>query len=172
MRRGARAMWKGHEKRCKGIRIFQNSNWGPCTKLYCLSFWYKDKRYGPCTHQRPLHISKKPLHPFLFSGCVALAHGPCTSSRGPCTGPCPRKMSLFGRLSGMSIIWYCPNVSTTPIKAMGCRQCLPLSVVQLKGKHCRKPHCRNGVVDTFGLSLLVSVVCVNAVGNPNLQCSM
>ena len=32
---------------------------------------------------------------------------------------------------------------------MGCRQCLPLSVVQLKGKHCRKPHCSNGVVDTF-----------------------
>ena len=24
-------------------------------------------------------------------------------------------------------------------------------VVQLKGKDCRKPHCRNGVVDTFGL---------------------
>ena len=39
----------------------------------------------------------------------------------------------------------CPNVSTTPIMAMGCRQCLPLSVVQLKGKHCR-----NGVVDTLG----------------------
>ena len=34
--------------------------------------------------------------------------------------------------------------------AMGCRQCLSLSDVQLKGKHCRKPHCRNGVVDTFG----------------------
>ena len=33
---------------------------------------------------------------------------------------------------------------------MRCRQCLPLSVVPLKGKHCRKPHCRNGVVDTFG----------------------
>ena len=28
-----------------------------------------------------------------------------------------------------------------------------LSVVQLKGKHCRKPHCRNGVVDKFGHSL-------------------
>ena len=28
-----------------------------------------------------------------------------------------------------------PNVSTTPITAMGCQQCLPLSVVQLKGKH-------------------------------------
>ena len=45
---------------------------------------------------------------------------------------------------------FSPNVSTTPITAMGCRQCLPLSVVQLKGKHCRKPRCRNGVVDTFG----------------------
>ena len=43
-----------------------------------------------------------------------------------------------------------PNVSTSPVMAMGCRQCLPLSVVQLKGKHCRRPHCRNGVVDTFG----------------------
>ena len=43
----------------------------------------------------------------------------------------------------------CSNVSKTPIMAMGCRQCLPLSVVQLKGKHCRKTHCCNGVVDTF-----------------------
>ena len=41
------------------------------------------------------------------------------------------------------------NVSTTPIMAMGCWQCLPLIAVQLKGKHCQKPHCRNGVVDTF-----------------------
>ena len=45
--------------------------------------------------------------------------------------------------------WHSPNVSTTPIMAMGCRQCLPLSIVQLKGKHCRKLRCRNGVVDTF-----------------------
>ena len=29
--------------------------------------------------------------------------------------------------------------------AMGCRQCLSLSVVQLKGKHCQKPYCRNAV---------------------------
>ena len=28
---------------------------------------------------------------------------------------------------------------------------LPLSVVQLKGKHYQKVHCRNGVVDTFWL---------------------
>ena len=27
---------------------------------------------------------------------------------------------------------------------------LSLSFVQIKGKHCQKPHCRNGVVDTFG----------------------
>ena len=42
-----------------------------------------------------------------------------------------------------------PNVTTTPITAMGCLQCLPLSLVQLKGKHCRKPHYHNRVVDTF-----------------------
>ena len=29
---------------------------------------------------------------------------------------------------------------------------LLVSVVQLKGKQCRKPHCRIGVVDTFGHS--------------------
>ena len=45
------------------------------------------------------------------------------------------------------------NVSTTPVTAMGCRQCLPLSVAQLKGKHCPKSHCRNGVVDTFGQTM-------------------
>ena len=41
------------------------------------------------------------------------------------------------------------NVSTTQITAMGCRQCLPFSVVQLKGKYSQKPHfwnpqCCNG----------------------------
>jgi hypothetical protein len=38
--------------------------------------------------------------------------------------PIPNKYLGFG---------YSPNVSTTPVTAMGCRQCLPLSVVQLKG---------------------------------------
>ena len=42
---------------------------------------------------------------------------------------------------------------------MGCQQSLPLSVVQLKGKHCRKPHCRNGVVDMFGLKALGAASC-------------
>ena len=49
---------------------------------------------------------------------------------------------------------HCPNISTTPITAMGCRQCLPLSVFQLKGKNCRKPHCRNGIIDTFRQSVV------------------
>ena len=31
---------------------------------------------------------------------------------------------------------------------MGCQQCLPTS--KLKGKYWPNPHCRNGVVDTFG----------------------
>ena len=31
-----------------------------------------------------------------------------------------------------------PNLSTTTITAMGCCQCLSLSVVQLKSKHCQK----------------------------------
>jgi hypothetical protein len=61
---------------------------------------------------------------------------------------------------------HCPNVSITPITAMGFRQCLPLTVVQLKDKHCRKPHCRNGAVDTFGLG----VVCVYCVLFVSVYC--
>ena len=40
---------------------------------------------------------------------------------------------------------YLLLIYSTTITAIGCWQCLPFSVVQLKGKHCR-----NGVVDTFG----------------------
>ena len=58
--------------------------------------------------------------------------------------------SVKGPQIGQLRMMQCPNVPTNPIMAIGCRQCLPLSVVQLKGKPCRKPHCRNGVVDTFG----------------------
>ena len=32
-----------------------------------------------------------------------------------------------------------------PLRQWGCQKCLPLCVVLLKGKHYRKPHCRNGV---------------------------
>ena len=44
-------------------------------------------------------------------------------------------------------ICLCLNVSATPITTMPCRQCLPLSVVRLKGKHSQKTHCLNGVVE-------------------------
>jgi hypothetical protein len=60
------------------------------------------------------------------------------------------QVTLYNRHATLNVL-FCPNVSTTPITAMGCRQCLPLSLFQLKGKHCREPHCCNGVVDTFGL---------------------
>ena len=43
----------------------------------------------------------------------------------------------------------CSNISATLITAMGCRQCLSLSVVHLKGTNCLKPHCRSGVEGTF-----------------------
>ena len=45
---------------------------------------------------------------------------------------------------------------------------LPFSVVLLKDKHCQKPHCCYGVVDTFGLYLVKSM---NLSGqNMNLYC--
>ena len=37
---------------------------------------------------------------------------------------------------------------------MECQQCLP--PIQLKGKHCQKPYCRDAVVDTFGSAQVVS----------------
>ena len=36
--------------------------------------------------------------------------------------------------------------------AMGCRQRLSHSVVQLEDNHCREPQCRNGVVHKVGPS--------------------
>ena len=70
------------------------------------------------------------------------------------------KVVLIEMVIGQKMAKLCPhspNVSTTPITAMGCQQCLPLSVVQLKDKHCRKPHCRNGVVDMFGHGLVIEL---------------
>ena len=53
------------------------------------------------------------------------------------------------------------TMSTTPIMAMGWRQSLPLSVVQLTNKHCQKPNCRNGDVD---------IVPINPGSFGNLAC--
>ena len=43
------------------------------------------------------------------------------------------------------------NVSTTPLRQWGFRQCLHFSWTTLRGKHCRHPIAVMGVVDTFGL---------------------
>merc|ERR1711997_1165704 len=47
-----------------------------------------------------------------------------------------------------------PNVSTTPLRQWGFRQCLPFSWTTLRGKHCRHPIAVMGVVDTLGQQLL------------------
>ena len=48
-------------------------------------------------------------------------------------------------------IYYChsPNVSTTPLRQWGFRQCLPFSWTTLRGKRCWHPIAVMGVVDTF-----------------------
>ena len=47
-----------------------------------------------------------------------------------------------------------PNVSTTPLRQWGFRQCLSFSWTTLRGKHCRHPIAVMGVVDTLGPGLL------------------
>jgi hypothetical protein len=42
------------------------------------------------------------------------------------------------------------NVSTTPLRQWGFRQCLPFSWTTLRGKHCRHHIAVMGVVYTFG----------------------
>ena len=49
-----------------------------------------------------------------------------------------------------------PNVSTTPLRQLGFRQCLPFSWTTLRGKHCRHPIAVMGVVDTFGPGLVLN----------------
>ena len=49
-----------------------------------------------------------------------------------------------------SALYSCLNVSTTPLRQWGFRQCLPFSWTTLRGKNCRHPVAIMGVVDTFG----------------------
>ena len=60
---------------------------------------------------------------------------------------------------------------TTPITTMGCWQCLPLSVVQLKGKYCWKAHCCNRVVDTFWHGPLKDLIAVTEAYKLLVCCS-
>ena len=60
---------------------------------------------------------------------------------------------LYSILQEMKSL-HCLNVSTTPLRQWGFRQCLPFSWTTLRGKQCRHPIAVMGVVDTFGQDLL------------------
>ena len=57
-----------------------------------------------------------------------------------------RKKIQFIKLGGPERIYNSHYGNGVPAKFIS--QCCPAS--QLKGKHCQKAYCRNGVVDTFG----------------------
>ena len=94
----------------------------------------------------------------------------CSMSTKSSLKTCLKFFALYNLCVLTQNLWKCPkifswdspalkwspslNVSTTPITAMDCRQCLPLSVVQLKGKHWQKLHCRKVVVDKIGQLLI------------------
>ena len=46
------------------------------------------------------------------------------------------KLHWDATFGSRKLVLHSLNISTTPITTMGCQQCLPFSVVQLKGKHC------------------------------------
>ena len=48
-----------------------------------------------------------------------------------------------------------PNLSTTPLRQWGFRQCLPFSMTTPRGKHCWHSLAVMGVVYTFGHSVSV-----------------
>ena len=69
-----------------------------------------------------------------------------------------KKIVVDGAVVSLNVTWvvedhkswlYSLNVSTTPLRQWGFRQCLPFS--WLRGKHCWHPIAIMGVVDTFGL---------------------
>ena len=58
----------------------------------------------------------------------------------------------------------CRNVSTTPLRQWGFRQCLPFCWTTLRDKHCWHPIAVMGVVDTFGLSLMyLGILLINPI---------
>jgi hypothetical protein len=59
--------------------------------------------------------------------------------------------SLNGRCLTIQLLRLSRNVSTTPLRQWGFRQCLPFSWTTLRGKHCRHPIAVMG----FRLSVLV-----------------
>ena len=62
-----------------------------------------------------------------------------------------------------------PKVSTTPLWPWGFRQCLLFSWTTIKGKHCRHPIAIMGVVDTFGLCLVISRCILKSTFHQNIK---
>ena len=63
-------------------------------------------------------------------------------------------LTIFENTSSR-VLMLIPKRTYNPITAMGCRQCLPLNVVQLKGKRCQKLHCRNELFERCVLKLTI-----------------
>ena len=58
-----------------------------------------------------------------------------------------KKLFIWMKIHGLTQNSYSPNVSTTPLRQWGFRQCLSFSWTSLRGKHCRHPIAVMGVVD-------------------------
>ena len=58
-----------------------------------------------------------------------------------------KKLFIRMKIHGLTQNSYSPNVSTTPLRQWGFRQCLSFSWTSLRGKHCRHPIAVLGVVD-------------------------
>ena len=70
------------------------------------------------------------------------------------TGTDNALLSRYSEMAEQTFIKLSRNVSTTPLRQWGFRQCLPFSWTILRGKHCRHTIAVMGVVDTFGLNQL------------------
>ena len=74
---------------------------------------------------------------------------------------------LFFSPSSLFDHYFMKQITARTYLQLPLRQCLPLSVVQRKGKHCRKSHCRNRVVDTFGQGQIKSEWIYEDIDFPN-----
>ena len=84
----------------------------------------------------------------LYDSCkMTWSHMPITKALPLMSHQKFRQSQYSAGVNTTKLCFHCLNVSTTPIVVIKYRRCLSLSVVQLKGKHRRKPHCSNGVVD-------------------------
>ena len=145
-----------HQKVEKTFRSFLDF----CTNFPIPSKWLASKRslFFPARQKKGDFFLQKPeIDPFSVGSCVT-GRGAEWIEKGGYEKMSYKRTGLFIYQNTIDTTGESPNISTTPITAMGCWQCLSLSVFQLKGKHCQKPHRCNGVVDTFGPGALLQHV--------------